>query len=194
MLIVNSVVCGYGDNHNLNFSVCPCDFFFVLNPDIRLQDKNLMSLLDHFQSERVGIVAPQIINSDGYLEDSARAFPTLISIAKRYLFSYNSIANSKQGVENIDWFAGMFMVFSSSTFTRIGGFDTRYFMYLEDADICLRIRKILNKDLIYDNSVTCIHDARRASRSLLNKAFYWHVASLIKFQIRYILFKFFWNK
>tara|TARA_B100000989_G_C19512468_1_gene459834 strand:- start:330 stop:1094 length:765 start_codon:yes stop_codon:yes gene_type:complete len=182
---------GYGSNHNLNFRLEKCDFFIVLNPDIRLVDKHLEILFSHFELESVGVVAPRIISNNGNLEDSIRDYPSLTNLFKRYLLKNNVEAERRRILKTeIDWCAGMFMVFSYKSFSFIGGFDTKYFMYLEDADICLRLKYLASKKVFYEHSFECIHNAQRASRSILKKHFFWHFSSLLKFQLSYIRLKY----
>jgi GT2 family glycosyltransferase len=79
----------------------------------------------------------------------------------------------------VEWAAGMFLLFNSEKFRSIGGFDTRYFMYLEDADICRRLN-FAGFPTIVVPEITVIHDARRATgRSLQH--FHWHLSSLLRF-------------
>lgn len=189
-VIFNIDLAGYGSNHNRNFDLEPCDYFVVLNPDIRLIDTDFSILIRHFESNKVGVVAPKVLGNDMLLEDSVREFPSGYALLRRYAFSHDIKVDRNRAIgSDIDWCAGMFMVFSSDSYNLVNGFDTKYFMYLEDADICMRLRYQAQKKVIYEDSFRCIHDAQRASRSILNKAFFWHVSSLIKFQFTYIRLK-----
>jgi len=192
IVVYNFELAGYGSNHNRNFEIEPCDYFLVLNPDIRLIDTNFNDLLRHFKSSEVGVVAPKVVTNDLVLEDSVRVFPSVYALFKRYLFSQGIEADRYRLMRSkIDWCAGMFMVFSSNCYRLVNGFDTKYFMYLEDADICLRLRYLNGKRVMYDDSFSCVHNAQRASRSFFKKAFLWHASSLLKFQFTYIRLKFF---
>jgi GT2 family glycosyltransferase len=68
-----------------------------------------------------------------------------------------------KGPLEVEWVAGMFIGFRSDAYARIGGFDERYFLYYEDVDICRRLRSHGCK-VVYDTTVSVIHEARRASR------------------------------
>jgi GT2 family glycosyltransferase len=63
----------------------------------------------------------------------------------------------------VEWVAGMFIGFRRDAYARVGGFDERYFLYYEDVDICRRLRSHGYK-VVYDTTVSVIHEARRASR------------------------------
>jgi hypothetical protein len=73
----------------------------------------------------------------------------------------------------------MFMLFRSEIFGAAGGFDERYFLYCEDADICLSLLKRgLRVALVPEVSVT--HDARRRSHRD-PRYLVWHLASMLRF-------------
>jgi N-acetylglucosaminyl-diphospho-decaprenol L-rhamnosyltransferase len=171
---------GFGANHNAAARRARGEFFCVLNPDIRIRDDPFPILLRGLQDKRVGVVAPKILDPEGATEDSARKFPTLISILKKALglgdrLDYE-IGDSPM---NPDWVAGMFMLFRSEVFQRVGGFDEHYFLYYEDVDLCLRLRR-LGYDVLLDPRADALHDAQRASRRDLQHLC-WHARSLVRF-------------
>jgi GT2 family glycosyltransferase len=175
---------GYGANHNYAVKNYSCDYIAVLNPDIRLlADFNFYSLVS-LLIKKPGVVGPLVKSSDGAIQDSARKFPTLFSILLRTKIRflkkiYSSKSKSNINISNVDWVAGMFMVFDSRVFKSIRGFDESYFMYLEDADICRRIRNA-GHNVSYATDQCVQHDARRATWNSLSH-FWWHLCSLLRF-------------
>lgn len=171
---------GFGANHNAAFRSATAPYFMVVNPDVRLQKVNLQPLLDVLADPTVGVVAPMVLSAQGQKEDNARHFPTFRRLASRFLFKKSSVeyANSTQP-QAVEWVAGIFMVFPRSIYVRIGGFDERYFMYLEDADICRRLAQAGLRSVVV-SSVSVIHDAQRASRRNL-RHFGWHLRSVFRF-------------
>jgi N-acetylglucosaminyl-diphospho-decaprenol L-rhamnosyltransferase len=77
----------------------------------------------------------------------------------------------------VDWISGAFMMFKSSAFRKLGGFDERYFMYCEDVDICLRLQLAGYKLVRADATVTH-HTQRRTLKNLQHLV--WHVRSLLR--------------
>ncbi|WP_374537080.1 glycosyltransferase [Chitinimonas taiwanensis] len=172
---------GFGANHNAAFQESSGKFFVVVNPDIRIQSLEAQDLIAPFQNPDVSAVAPLVLSGDGQLEDNARRFPTLFRFAKRVLFrerrpDYNFGATTIA----VDWVAGMFVVFRQETYKTLGGFDDRrFFMYLEDADICRRMHKNGAK-VVINPAVQVTHLAQRASRRNLTHM-RWHAISAFRY-------------
>ena len=89
----------------------------------------------------------------------------------------------------VDWIAGMFMLVKSNHFRNIRGFDEKFFMYLEDVDICKRTYSD-GGVVIVDPREKVIHDARRASFKSFQHL-KWHILSLIRFLLIKPIMKFF---
>lgn len=181
LIIRNLLPKGFGANHNAAFSKSSSKFFAIVNPDIRIREWNLNTLLEPFKIENVMVVAPLILSSEGKVEDSARRFPTVLIFFKRIFLRLN-IADYEVGESPypVDWVAGMFVVFKREAFNEVGGFDeTRFYMYLEDADICRRIG-INGGKVVVNPSSQVIHMARRASRRNL-KHMRWHLVSAVRY-------------
>lgn len=173
---------GFGTNHNAAFRISKGKYFVVVNPDIRLQDPAIIyKLLKNFDNETVGAVGPLVTAPDGRVEDSARHYPTLFRVAKRRISASARIPDYPSHPEPtpVDWVAGMFIIFRQAAFRSCCGFDERFFMYLEDADICRRIWSS-GYSVIWDSRFSVVHHARRASRRS-PRHLAWHVSSLIRF-------------
>lgn len=181
-VIRNSCIKGFGENHNFAFSKVCRPWFAVLNPDIRLDNQIFKYLLTSISCQHIGVIAPTVDGPDGRKVVSARHYPTKLRIIYRMV---NRIFGLKEKIDyqinkneviSVDWISGCFMLFSSNSFQLIGGFDTRYFMYLEDADICYRLR-LAGFNILLFTQKSIIHEGQYASRSHL-RYFYWHLKSL----------------
>lgn len=184
-VIRNAHVKGFGANHNQAFANAHADFFAVLNPDVRLQPEVFPRLLQACEDATIGVCAPAVVAPNGRLEDNARKFPTLARVARRMVSrslrrpTLPDYSAERGFPQEVDWVAGMFMLFRSAAFASVHGFDERYFMYLEDADICRRLWKRGWRVIISRESAV-VHDARRATLHSF-RHFKWHVTSLGKF-------------
>jgi GT2 family glycosyltransferase len=128
-------------------------FVMQINPDCRL-DEDALTVLSHYlrANSDVGVVAPKILNDDGSLQLSCRAFPgystsvfgrySLLTrlwprnpVSKRYLMSDFDHASTR----DVDWASGAALMFSRAAFDRVGGWDPAFFLFNEDVDFCKRL-------------------------------------------------------
>ena len=172
---------GFGENHNAAFRQSRTPFFAVLNPDIRFRDNPFPSLISCMDDSRVGLSAPAVVDPSGVLEDSARRFPTPFDLALKALGRYDGKLAYSLGdpPRAAPWVAGMFMVFRSTDFSAVGGFDEDFFLYYEDVDLCARLWRAGRRVMLCPG-VHAIHDARRASRHDL-RHMGWHAASMLRY-------------
>lgn len=181
LLLKNDTPKGFGANHNAAFALAKGEFYCVINPDIELTQNPFSALVGSFADQRVGLAAPLVVGSNGESEDSMRCFLSPLSMVRRVL-GLNSGAYSLQQCGSDfapDWVAGMFMLFRSEAYAKIGGFDERYFMYCEDADICTRLWKAGYK-VIGCLTASVIHNAQRASHRSF-KHLSWHLHSMTRY-------------
>lgn len=171
-IVHNDRARGFGANHNRAFERCATPWFGVLNPDLHLVGDFLAPALRAL-GEDDGLVAPRILDEGGAEADAARRLMTPWQFVRR-AFGARRPADRARA----DWLAGMCLLVRSKAFAAVGRFDERYFLYLEDADLCLRlqlagwrIRQIAHAEVV--------HPAQRASHRSL-RHFRWHVASLLK--------------
>jgi len=151
-------------NHNAAFARCRTELFCVANPEIRLPADPFVPLSATLGARRAGAVAPLVLNEQGSVEDSARRYPTLASLVRKaFTKGAGPDYAIDQGAMEVDWAAGMFVLFASQAYRAVAGFDERYFLYYEDVDICRRLRS-RGYNIVYEPAVPVIHDARRASR------------------------------
>jgi len=139
---------GFGRSNNLGFQEVTGEALLLLNPDTELMPgavKELMSgLLD---LPDAGLIGARLLNSDGSLQlSSVHPLPTPWNAAvdsdwlrRRWWRIHGPLPGSKP-VE-VEAVSGACMLLRSEVFRRLGGFDPRYFMYAEDMDLCLKVRR-----------------------------------------------------
>ena len=131
------------------------DCVVFINPDT-LVEQDFFELLEEFFDTvpKVGIAGPRITDADGRLQLSARREVGFVSgILGRTSFLTRLFPKSKMvqcmfpaaDVPNepreVDWISGACLAVRRSVLEKIGGFDERFFMYFEDADLCRRSRE-----------------------------------------------------
>jgi N-acetylglucosaminyl-diphospho-decaprenol L-rhamnosyltransferase len=164
---------GFGANHNAAFARCHSPWFLVLNPDLRMEGETIGKLLD--QSTRAsGVIAPRVVEPAKAAPEPRRKHLTPLEIMGRWIWS-------DYDAPRAEWVAGMFMLFRSAAFAGVRGFDEKFFMYVEDADICARLR-LAGWDVTVDESERVLHHAQRASDRNW-RALGWHWASLLRWWV-----------
>ena len=101
--------------------------------------------------ERVGVVAPQILDEDGHREPSLRRYPRLRSTYAQALFLHRVFRRAAWADELVhdpaayerrgsaEWVSGACMLLRRSALVELGGMDDGFFLYCEDTDICQRL-------------------------------------------------------
>ena len=168
--IENASPKGFGANHNQAFERCGTEWFLVLNPDIRF-DSDVLSPLLAQAAPDAGLLTPRILEPGKTEPEPHRALLTPLEIVGRKKSGYVRPAVPA-------WIPGLFMLFRSEAYRRVGGFDEKFFMYGEDFDICARTR-LAGWKLQVGENLLARHDAQRESHRS-RKYLYWHVTSLLK--------------
>ncbi|PUE56776.1 hypothetical protein B9Z36_10875 [Limnohabitans sp. Rim8] len=193
-VIKNNRPKGFGENHNQAFKSAKGSFFCVMNPDIRLTDNPFLPLVRCLtEGVDVGVVAPVILNDSGLIEDSARLFPSPVSIFSKVISKLFRKSALSRPVSNksYEWIGGMFMLFKVDTYSMVNGFDERYFMYYEDVDICARLTS-MGKLIVLCEESSAIHLAQRASHRSL-RHLRWHIISMLRFFLSSAYWRVLWR-
>jgi hypothetical protein len=180
---------GFGANHNAAARVASGEFYCVLNPDVRLTEDPFPPLVVHLDGAgnaeaTVGVIAPRVVDASGLEQDSLRRFPTVFSLFRK-LLTRELRADYEVGkalLQRPDWVAGMFMLFRTGFYRSFGGFDEKYFLYYEDVDLCLRLRRS-GHAVLHSSEVTIIHDSQRASWKKPRYAL-MHLSSMVRYLAR----------
>ncbi len=100
-------------------------------------------MIKHFENEKVGIVGGLLLNYDGTKQ---RSYGKFYNLPEVFLMLYGGerterFVNTLINTTEVDWVSGGFMMVRKSVFDKVKGFDGEFFMYIEDMDLCYRIRK-----------------------------------------------------
>ncbi len=179
-IIRNETPKGFGANHNAAARVAAGDYFCVMNPDIRLAADPFPALISGLSDVSVGVAGPLVVGPEEQIEDSARRFPTPLSIVRK-LFTRVRRPDYVIGQTVIypDWIAGMFMLWRADVFRQLGGFDEGFFLYYEDVDACARLHRAGFRVALMP-AVRVTHYAQRASHRNV-RYLRWHLASMLRF-------------
>ncbi|OXB20760.1 glycosyl transferase family 2 [Flavobacterium tructae] len=151
---------GFGASHNIAIQKAfdlGSDYHLVLNPDIYFCEGTLEKLSSFMDlNTKIGHVMPKVTYPDGKLQYLCKTNPTFFDLFARgfmpfflkKLFhkrmdkyeykdkDYNEI------IYNVPYLSGCFMFLRTKTLQKVGFFDDKIFMYLEDADLTRRFLQI----------------------------------------------------
>lgn len=148
---------GYGHNQAL-LRAEPSDYFLILNPDVRVHPGALEAMIEFLRAKpEAGLVAPKVLYEDGRLQPLNKRNPTVLDLVLRRMPD-PFIANSPKAQARlaryemqdvgydapcrVEFVSGCCMMFRRSILQRLGGFDERFFLYFEDADLTRRVNCI----------------------------------------------------
>jgi GT2 family glycosyltransferase len=147
---------GFAGAVNRALAKSDSEYIVILNPDTVVMEGFLSCSLEYMQgNQKVGVLGPAILNPDGTIQGSARAFPGFLAalFGRNAPFSRllpgnpitraNVVSRCSDGVTpmEVDWVSGACMVVRRKAVDEVGFLDPRFFMYWEDADWCRRMWK-----------------------------------------------------
>ena len=181
-LIRNAENVGFARGMNQGFAATSGSRVLLMNPDCRLTEGAVAAMsrvLDRFPD--CALVGPRILDPDGSPQGNARGDPDMFTgLFGRSTFlrrMFPALAVSRRnvvGVEDesgdagsttVDWLSGACMLARRDALESVHGFDERYFLYWEDADLCRRLRA-RGYHVRYVPGATAIHSVGRSSKSL----------------------------
>lgn len=185
---------GFAYGMNRGLSRASGDIVIVTNPDVQLSSQNLHSVLGYIKSNpSVGIIGPQIRDTNGNLQDTCRRFMGPIDLCKRMYKRLSKrmdvLLEAKQDytkVQTVDWIIGAFMIIKRDALKKVGCLDENYFLYLEDMDWCKRFWDN-GFQVVYYPHFSVIYKGDRKSTNglkngkLMNKYTFYHLRSYTHF-------------
>ena len=179
-VIRNAENVGFGRGVNQGIAASTAPVILIMNPDCRLEPGSLATLERELANDpECAIVGPRILSPDGSVQGSARGDPDMLTglfgraSTLRRLLPWLPVAKrnvvdatvSGTGSVVVDWVSGACMLARRSAVTAVGGFDERFFMYWEDADLCRRLRARGYRTR-YAPAATAVHRVGHSSRTV----------------------------
>ncbi|MBI1931129.1 MAG: glycosyltransferase [Ignavibacteriales bacterium] len=186
--IQNNVNVGFGAANNQALEISSGKFILLLNPDTIVRENTFSEMINFLeQNPKVGIAGCKVLNPDGTLQLACRrsfpkpwvSFTKVTGLSKIFpnskLFAkYNLTYLDENKSYEVDAISGSFMMMTREAFNKVGGFDTDFFMYGEDLDLCYRIQKAGLK-VFYVHKTEIIHykgESTKRSKIDETKIFY----------------------
>ena len=138
---------GYGRGNNLGISKVKTQYAFILNPDAYI-DKNTIQELETAQlllKDKFSIIAPNFYNNYGN-------------------FSKKNYIDISRKVFEVDYVKGFAMLLNLKNINFRSIFDEKIFLFLEEIDLCRRIKNQNGKIYLVNNS-KIYHSEKKGSGS-----------------------------
>jgi len=172
----NTVNVGFGRGINQGVAESSAPFILIMNPDCLLEPGALTTMRAELEMRpRCAIVGPRVLDPDGMEQGSARGDPDMLTGLfgrtgpLRHLLpwaavSRRNVVNTGRQSATVDWVSGACMLVRRAAFDEVGGFDARYFLYWEDADLCRRLRA-RGYEIRYVPGAAAVHQVGQSSRT-----------------------------
>jgi GT2 family glycosyltransferase len=171
---------GYGHGHNQAIKAsAQASYHLIVNPDVIIHPGCLKTLIDLMEREQnIGLCVPKILFPAGELQPLNKRDPNVLDLVlrrfasawiqdfppiKRRMQRYIMMDYGYETSYDVPFASGCFMLFRKSLLRALGGFDERFFMYFEDADLSRRARA--KSRVVYVPHATITHAWARGSHS-----------------------------
>jgi GT2 family glycosyltransferase len=202
-VIANARNVGFGTAVNQAARATGARLLWLLNPDCDVLPGAFAALVETLDRHpECAIAAPQLLNSDGSVQASARGDPsawtglfgrnTLLTrffpssgVARRNLPAADLVASGLDSAP-VDWVMGAAMLIRRGPFDLVRGFDERYFLYWEDADLCRRLRErgyatryVPRSRVAHSGGASAKTRSREATRAFHRSAYLYYATHVV---------------
>lgn len=189
---------GYGKGNNLGVANADGEYILIANPDIFVEPDTLQKLVTYADSHKeAGIIGPKLIYYNGVIQDSCRrhmspfdlvikrTFLRKLPFFKKRVEKYLMEDFDHSKTQEVDLITGACFLIPKKLYDKVGGFDERYFLFMEDFDLCRKVARE-GKKIVYYPEAHAEHYHKRLSSGnifwlLKQKVFWIHLSSAIKY-------------
>lgn len=194
-LIKNNINCGFGRACNLGVGDTNSEFILFINPDAALSSEDLINVIEFMEQPAhadVGICGVQLADCSGRVSRSCARFPTPIG------FVFHAIGLDRfyprlghfmaewphDETKDVDHVIGAFYFVRYDAFKALGGFDERFFVYLEDLDFSYRAR-MAGWRSVYLADVQAFHAGGGTSNQVKAKRLFYSLRSRLLYAFKH---------
>ncbi|MBT5015995.1 glycosyltransferase family 2 protein [Candidatus Peregrinibacteria bacterium] len=197
---------GYGQANNLGVEKAKGEFVIISNPDIFVKEDTMQKLVDYLEHHsEIGLLGPRLRYYNGEIQESCRRHMTFFDLIikrtflkklpryKKRLKRYLMHDYDHKTIQEVELITGAYFVMKKDVYEEVKGFDPRFFLFMEDYDLCLKLIQKGYK-IIYFPLTEAEHYHKRLSSGsvfhLLGRRVFWiHVSSALKYFWKWRHFK-----
>ena len=159
-LIESAINLGFGKANNLGVQNASGETILLLNNDTILLDHILPAIDTLYSKPENGIVAINMVDANKKYICATGRFPSPLRLIKISFLNDPrkefKTGNFDKVLYEADWVSGSFMLIRTADYKAVNGFDSDYFMYVEDVDLCKKMKKF-GKNCVFQSNLNYIH-------------------------------------
>ncbi|MBP9719239.1 MAG: glycosyltransferase family 2 protein [Candidatus Levybacteria bacterium] len=158
-VVVSKENLGFSKGINLGATYATGEQLLFLNSDTECEDDGLMNMMVYKEEHtQIGIMGGRLKNPDGSYQASAGVFYTLprVFLLLAGAERFGKLRYNPKKIEKVDWVSGAMLIVDRTLFRELGGFDEKLFMYMEDMELCFRVKK-MGKEVVFYPECTIQH-------------------------------------
>jgi len=175
---------GFSNANNIGVARANGKYLLFINPDTLIKNDFLFSLIEEFSEKNFGAIGCKLYFPDGIFQLSfwkeVNFFNEIKNkrverkFEKRDLKFINKMEIEYNKIQEVDWVSGACMFVRKDIFNSIKGFNEKFFLYYEDADICKRFRE-LNLPIYFYPYSKIIHYKGKNVNNKFNSELYFYM-------------------
>ena len=172
-------------------------YILFLNPDTKVEGNSFsvpLAFMERPENGYVGICGIQLVDEQGQVSRTCARFPTLGRLVAQALGLNKIPGLHHAGVHMNDWdhgqtaevdhVIGAFFLMRRNLFEALGGFDERFFVYLEDIDLSFRARSLGYKS-VYLADAQAYHAGGGTSRQVKDVRLFYSLRSRLLYGFKH---------
>ena len=171
---------GFGKGHNCVIRNVKSKYHIIVNPDISIQKDSISKAIEYLDNNPdIVVLTPYVMNEDGSQQFLPKKNPSfkymlggMFDKKNKYCRKLRDEYTLKNVIVNepidVDFCTGAFMVTRTNALQLVNGFDERYFLHFEDADLTRELKKVGRA--VYNPNIKVTHKWHRDNKKL-NKSF-----------------------
>ncbi len=133
IVIANAENRGFAKANNQAIAISQGRYFYFLNPDAEVRKDSIEAMISHMERHPdVGLAGTRLVNPDGSDQSS---------VESRYPGQKHAEKEMAGLKGDIAWVLGASMIARRMAIVNVGGFNEDFFLYGEEQDLCLRLRR-----------------------------------------------------
>lgn len=142
---------GFAKGQNVILKKAKGDYYLIMNPDTKIHDDAIEKMVNFMEENSdCGISSCRITDFNNQMSSNGGNFPFGLALLS-WLFNLESLGINSNfhrmdkeyylESKTVDWVGGTFMMIRKEVLEKIGFFNEKYFMYVEDVELCYRASK-----------------------------------------------------